>query len=84
MVSLDEINMEKLYLFNVYTFCKSLYVFTVGSPYGFPWDPIYILCLYDQMWLVVNACNACNTHAARANPCNTCNTHASRANACNS
>ena len=26
--------MGKWYLFNVYTFCKSLYVINVGSPYG--------------------------------------------------
>ena len=44
--------MEKWYLFNVYTFCKSLCVINVGSPYGFHGDPIYIWYLYDQMWLV--------------------------------
>ena len=32
--------MEKLYFFNVYT-CKSLYVITVGPPYGLPWGPIH-------------------------------------------
>ena len=44
--------MEKWYLFNVYTFCKSLCVINVGSPYGLDGDPIYIWYLYDQMWLV--------------------------------
>ena len=44
--------MEKLYLYNVYTFCKSLCVINVGSPYGLHADPIYIWYLYDQMWLV--------------------------------
>ena len=44
--------MEKLYLFNVYTFCKSLCIINVGSPYGLHGDPIYIWYLYDQMWLV--------------------------------
>ena len=44
--------MEKWYLFNVYTFCKSLCVINVGSPYGLHGDPIYIWYLYDQMWLV--------------------------------
>ena len=45
--------MEKLYLFSVHTFCKSQYdirgpiQFTMGSG-----DPIYVLYLYDQMWLV--------------------------------
>ena len=44
--------MEKWYLFNVYTFSKSLCVINVGSPYGLHGDPIYIWYLYDQMWLV--------------------------------
>ena len=44
--------MEKLYLFNVYTFCKSLYVIHAGSSHGLHGDPIYISYLYDQMWLV--------------------------------
>ena len=44
--------MEKWYLFNVYTFCKSLYVINVGSPYGLHGDPIYISYLNDQTWLV--------------------------------
>ena len=44
--------MEKWYLFNVYTFCKSPCVINVGSPYGLHGDPIYIWYLYDQMWLV--------------------------------
>ena len=44
--------MGKLYLFNVYTFCKSLCVINEGSPYGLHWVPIYIAYLYDHMWLV--------------------------------
>ena len=45
--------MGKLYLFNVYTFCKSLCVINEGSPpYGLHEDPIFILYLYDHMWLV--------------------------------
>ena len=44
--------MGKWYLFNVYTFCKSLRVINEGSPYGLHGDPIYILYLYDHMWLV--------------------------------
>ena len=44
--------MGKLYLFNVYAFCKSLCVINVVSPYGLHGFPIYILYLYDQMWLV--------------------------------
>ena len=45
--------MEKLYLFNVYTYCKSLCVINVGSPYMvYHGDTIYISYLYDQMWLV--------------------------------
>ena len=44
--------MGKLYLFNVYTFFKSLRVINVGSIYGLHGVPIYILYLYDQMWLV--------------------------------
>ena len=48
--------MEKWYLFNVYTFCKSLCVINAGSPYGLQGDPIYISYLYDQMWLV-GMCN---------------------------
>ena len=44
--------MEKLYLFNVYTYCKSLYVIKVRSPYGLPWGPqIYFIFIY-QMLLV--------------------------------
>ena len=43
--------MGKLYLFNVYTFWKSLCVINVGSPY-YHGDPIYILYLNDHMWLV--------------------------------
>ena len=38
--------MEKLYLFNVYTFCKSLRVINVGSPYGVPWGTPYIFHVY--------------------------------------
>ena len=44
--------MGKWYLFNVYTFCKSLCVINEWSPYGLHGDPIYILYLYDHMWLV--------------------------------
>ena len=44
--------MGKLYLFNVYTFCKSLYVINVGSTYGLHGIPMFILYLYDQLWLV--------------------------------
>ena len=54
--------MEKLYLFNVYTFYKSLYVIEIslsvwgtgcmGSPYGLPWVPHGYTYLDDQMWLV--------------------------------
>ena len=44
--------MGKRYLFNVYTFCKSLCVINEGSPYGLHGDPIYILYLYDHLWLV--------------------------------
>ena len=44
--------MGKLYLFTVCTFCKSLCVINEGSPYGLHGDPIYILYLYDHMWLV--------------------------------
>ena len=44
--------MGKLYLFNVYTFCKSLRVINEGSPQGLHGDRIYILYLYDHMWLV--------------------------------
>ena len=44
--------MGKWYIFNVYTFCKSLCVINEGSPYGLHGDPIYILYLYDHMWLV--------------------------------
>ena len=37
-------NMEKLYLFNVYTFGKSQYLINVGSPYGLPCGPhIYFI-----------------------------------------
>ena len=38
----------------MYTFCKSLCVINEGSPYGLHGDPIYILYLYDHMWLVGN------------------------------
>ena len=44
--------MGKWYLFNVYTFCKSLCVINEGSPYGLHGVPIYIVYLYDHMWLV--------------------------------
>ena len=44
--------MGKWYLFNVYTFCKSLCVINEGSPYGLHGDLKYILYLYDHMWLV--------------------------------
>ena len=44
--------MGKWYLFRVFTFCKSLCVINVGSPYASHGVPIYILYLYDQMWLV--------------------------------
>ena len=44
--------MGKLYLFNVYIFCKSLCVSNLASPYGLHGVPIYILYLDDQMWLV--------------------------------
>ena len=36
----------------MYTFCKSLCVINVGSPYGLHGDPMYISYLYDQTWLV--------------------------------
>ena len=36
----------------MYTFCKSLCVINEGSPYGLHGDSIYILYLYDHMWLV--------------------------------
>ena len=36
----------------MYSFCNSLCVINVGSEYGLPGDPIYILYLYDHMWLV--------------------------------
>ena len=47
----------KLYLFNVYTFCKSPYMLlTWGLLIVYHRDPIYILYLYDHMWLVVLLC----------------------------
>ena len=46
--------MGKWYLFNVYTFCKSLCVINKVSPYGLHGVPVYILYLYDHMWLVGN------------------------------
>ena len=44
--------MGQLYLFKVFTFCKSLCVIDVRYPYGLHGVPIYILYLYDQTWLV--------------------------------
>ena len=41
--------MGKLYLFNVYTFCKSLYVINVGSPYGLHGVPIYFLFIWSNV-----------------------------------
>ena len=45
--------MGKLYLFNVYIFCKSQYVINVGPHMAYHRDPIYISYLFDQMWFVV-------------------------------
>ena len=42
----------KIICIYVYTFCKSLCVINMVSPYGLHGVPIYILYLYDQMWLV--------------------------------
>ena len=42
-------------------FCKSLCVINVGSKYGLHMLPIYILYLYDQMWLVGNLSNFKNS-----------------------
>ena len=37
----------------VYTFCKSLCIINVWSPYGLPCGPsIYFIFIFDQMWLV--------------------------------
>ena len=46
--------MGKCYLINVCTFSKVLNVgcYQRASPYGLHGVPIYILYLYDQMWLV--------------------------------
>ena len=44
--------MGKLFLLNVYNFCKSQCVINVRSPYNLHGIQIYILYLYDQMWLV--------------------------------
>ena len=45
--------MEKLYLFNVYTFCRSQYFINVGPHMVYYGDPIYISYIDDQMWLVM-------------------------------
>ena len=45
--------MEKLYLFNVYTFCKSLCVNNVVSPHGLPWGPhIYFMFIWSKFNVV--------------------------------
>ena len=61
----------------MYTFCKSLCVTNVGFQYGLYGVPVYILYLYDQMWLVgmcwfgcssahkgILATNVCSTSVA--------------------
>ena len=48
--------MGKLYLFNVYTFCKYLYVVNVVSWYGLPWGPyIYFIFIWSNVvgWGVI-------------------------------
>ena len=52
--------MEKIYLFNVYIFCKSLCVINVGSPYGLHVDS-YIFNIYMIRcgWL---GCQYCLTY----------------------
>ena len=49
--------MGKLYLFNMYSFCKYLCVINVRSPYGLHGDPIYIyIYMIKCDWLGSDTC----------------------------